>query len=208
MNLKEIFREQYPNDELEEFILTTEFEDLSLKNDGRYEVEFEELTRVVPYYFYEDVSKWTGNKCYNQAYFFLPSHVKEAIDNFCCEFFDDNGDGIIDINEIDELIENFHNSESLPMDKCSTSFFLVKGGVYENEAKNIIRGLNEKVTKNTEPIDVLVGSIDRDFGLFHKSKGFKKPEPKFKHVSFWKKKALLLEDFNDISNRFKLLKEE
>ncbi|MTQ92337.1 hypothetical protein GMC70_06915 [Streptococcus salivarius] len=208
MNLKEIFREQYLDDELEEFFLTTEFEDLSLKNDGRYEVEFEELTRVVRNSFYKSVSEWTGNKCYNQGYFFLPSHVQEAIDDFCYEFFDNNENGIIDINEIDKLIENFHNSESLPMDDCSTSFFLVKGGVYENEAKSIISGLNEKVTKNTEPIDVLVGSIDRGFGLFHRSKGYTKPEPKFKHVSFWKKKALLLEDFNDISNRFKLLKEE
>lgn len=208
MHLREIFRNCI---ESEEYKFETEFETLFFRNENntRYYNELKNLTRVVKKSFYEDVSKWTGQDGYNQPYFFLPSHVCEQIDNFCIDFFEEEPCGTISIDIIDQLICDFNNSEgSISPENCSSSFFIVKDGIENNDPNEILIGLKEKVTKNTETITVLKGDIGEGFGLFYQSKNFNKPMPKFKHVSFWKKKNSKLKDFKEISNNFKLLKGE
>ncbi|HEL2473862.1 TPA: hypothetical protein TZY76_000158 [Streptococcus suis] len=188
MYLNEIFE-----DYNEDFKFNTEFEDITLENDNRYENELHNLTRVVEETFYEDICNWTGKTSYNQGYFFLPSHVREMINNFCIDFFENNPEESISIQMIDEQICQFKNFDKMKnSDECSTSFFLIKDGIENNDSIKILCGLKEKVTANTEKIAVLKGNVNSSFGLLHKSKKFNKPEPRFKHVSFWKKKRFII----------------
>lgn len=203
MNLCEIF-EDY--EEGNPYAFETEFETLFFCDDNRYEKNVKDLTRVVKKSFYEDISQLTKDTSYNQSYFFLPSHVCEQIDEILFDFSHNNNASSIE--KINEVICKFKNEDIIKNDNCSTSFFLVQNGVDNCNSKEISLGLKEKVTRNTEEIAILKGHVDSGVGLLHRSKKYTKPDPRFKHVSFWKNKTgSPLEDFTSISKGFQLLEE-
>lgn len=216
MKLCEIFAD-YKNGVPYKF--ETEFETLCFNDDNRYANSMNELTRVVRKSFYEEIIKLTENQSFNQGHFFLPTHVCEEIDMIFLDFSENENEeykeySIEKINElkaaqINALICGFKNQNTYKNDECSTSFFLVNGGIDNGDSKKILRGLKEKVTKNTEEVAILRGNIDSGIGLLHKSKSFTTPMPKFKHVSFWKKKTgSILTDFTSISNQFNMLEND
>lgn len=215
MKLCEIF-DDYKNCESYEF--ETEFETLYLSDQNDYLDSVNDVTRVVQKNFFEEIVKLTNNQSFKQGYFFLPTHVRDAIDEILFDFSENeeyDECSIEKINslkakKINELICNFENNNSISEnDKCSTSFFLVRRGIDNWDSKEILLGLKEKVTNNTEPVAILRGNIDRGIGLLRKSKSFTKPKPKFKHVSFWKKKTgSTLADFTSISNQFNMLEND
>lgn len=195
----------------------TEFETLYLSDEKGYFEGINDLTRVVRKSFYEEIIKLTKNKSFNQGYFFLPTHVCEEIDEIFFDFSENEKYDECPIEEINslkaaqinELICKFGNHSITKSDDCSTSFFLVRGGIDNWDSKEILLGLKEKVTNNTEPVAILRGNIDSGIGLLRKSKSFTAPKPKFKHVSFWKKKTgSTLADFTSISNQFNMLEND
>lgn len=195
----------------------TEFETLYLSDEKGYFEGINDLTRVVRKSFYEEIIKLTKNKSFNQGYFFLPTHVCEEIDEIFFDFSENEKYDECPIEEINslkaaqinELICKFGNHGITKSDDCSTSFFLVRGGIDNWDSKEILLGLKEKVTNNTEPVAILRGNIDSGIGLLRKSKSFTAPKPKFKHVSFWKKKTgSTLADFTSISNQFNMLEND
>lgn len=214
MRLCDIF-DDYKNGDLYEF--ETEFETLYLSNEKGYFEGIDDLTRVVRKNFYEEIIKLTKNKSFNQGYFFLPTHVCEKIDEIFFDFSENEKYDECPIEEINslkaaqinELICKFENHNTDKNDKCSTSFFLVNGGIDNGDSKEILLGLKKKVTNNTEPVAILRGNINSGIGLLRKSNSFTAPHPKFKHVSFWKKKTgSTLADFTTISNQFNMLEKD
>lgn len=214
MRLCDIF-DDYKNGDLYEF--ETEFETLYLSNEKGYFEGIDDLTRVVRKSFYEEIIKLTKNKSFNQGYFFLPSHVCDKIDEIFFDFSENEKYDewpIEEINslkaaQINELICKFENHSITKSDKCSTSFFLVRDGINNWDLEEILLGLKKKVTNNTEPVAVLRGNINSGIGLLRKSNSFTAPHPKFKHVSFWKKKTgSTLADFTTISNQFNMLEKD
>lgn len=214
MKLCEIF-DDYENGELYEF--ETEFETLYLSDKSGYLDSINDVTRVVQKNFFEEIIKLTNNQSFNQGYFFLPTHVRDEIDEILFDFSENEKYDewpIEEINslkaaQINELICKFENNSISKSDECSTSFFLVRGGIDNWDSKEILLGLKEKVTNNTEPVAILRGDIDSGIGLLRKSKSFTAPMPKFKHVSFWKKKTgSTLADFTSISNQFNMLEND
>lgn len=206
MNLYELFkdyREGVP------YAFETEFETLHFDDDNRYEKDVKDLTRVVRKSFYESISQLTGNTSYNQSYFFLPSHVCEQIDELLFDCSNNDNPNESSIEKINELICNFKNGGNFNNDNSSTSFFLVQNGVDNYNSNQVLLGLKKKVTRNIEEIRILKGDIDNGVGLLHRSKKYTKPDPKFKHVSFWKNKTgTPLEGFGNISKEFQLLEED
>lgn len=192
----------------------TEFETLYFNDDNRYEDSMNDLTRVVTKYSFDEIVKLTNNDTFNQGYFFLPTHVCEKIDEIFFEFSENkeyNGRSAKEINElkakkINELICNFKNPYIDDNDKSSTSFFIVQSDIDNCDSAEILLSLKERVSKNTEELAILRGNICNGNGLLRKSQKFKKPDPKCKHISFWKKKTgCALADFTNISNQFNLL---
>lgn len=206
MNLYELFeecRDGVP------YAFETEFETLHFDDNNRYEKKVKDLTRVVRNGFYESISQLTGDTSYNQSYFFLPSHVCEQIDEFLFDCSHDDNPNESSIEKMNELICNFKNEGRFSNDNSSTSFFLVQNGVDNCDSDQVLLGLKDKVTRNTEEIRILKGDIDIGVGLLHRSKKYTKPDPKFKHVSFWKNKTgSPLEGFGNISKEFQLLEED
>lgn len=206
MKLHEIFedyRDGVP------YAFETEFETLHFDDDNRYEKNVKDLTRVVRNSFYESISELTEDTSYNQSYFFLPSHVCEQIDEFLfdCSHNDNSNESFIE--KINERICNFKNEGRFSNDNSSTSFFLVQNGVDNCSSTQVLLGLKDKVTRNTEEIRILKGDIGVGNGLLHRSKKYTKPDPKFKHVSFWKDKTgTPIESFGNISKEFKLMEED
>jgi hypothetical protein len=203
MNLCEIF-EDYKDGV--PYAFETEFETLHFDDDNRYEKNVKDLTRVVRKSFYESISQLTGVTSYNQSYFFLPSHVCEQIDNFLFDFSHNDNPNESSIEKINKLICDFKNEGRFSNDDSSTSFFLVQNGVDNCNSDQVLLGLKDKVTQNTEEISILKGDIEIGVGLLHRSKKYTKPAPKFKHVSFWKNKTgTPIESFGNIFKEFQLL---
>lgn len=214
MKLCDIFN-GFKNGDSYEF--ETEFETLYLSDENGYFEGINDLTRVVRKSFYEEIIELTKNKSFNQGYFFLPTHVCEEIDEIFFDFSENkkyDEYSIEEINEIkaaqiNELICKFENHSITKSDKCSTSFFLVRSGINNWDSEEILLGLKKKVTNNTEQVAILRGNIDSGIGLLRKSDSFTAPHPKFKHVSFWKKKTgSILADFTTISNQFNMLEND
>ena len=214
MKLCEIFAD-YKNGVPYEF--ETEFETLCFNDDDRYANSMNDLTRVVTKCSFDEIVNLTNNDTFNQGYFFLPTHVCEEIDEIFLEFSENekyNGLPAKEINElkakkINDLICNFKNPDVDDIDDCSTSFFLVQHGIDNYDSAEILLGLKERLSKNTEKVAILRGNIYNGNGLLHKSKKFKNPRPRFKHISFWKKKTgSALDDFTNISNQFNLLEKD
>ena len=154
----------------------TEFETLYFNDDNRYEDSMNDLTRVVTKYSFDEIVKLTNNDTFNQGY---------------------NGRSAKEINElkakkINELICNFKNPYVDDNDKSSTSFFIVQSDIDNCDSAEILLSLKERVSKNTEELAILRGNICNGNGLLRKSQKFKKPDPKCKHISFWKKKQDVL----------------
>ena len=206
MKLHEIFedyRDGVP------YAFETEFETLHFDDDNRYEKNVKDLTRVVRNSFYESISQLTEDTSYSQSYFFLPSHVCEQIDEFLFDCSHDGNPNESSIEKMNELICNFKNKGRFSNDNSSTSFFLVQNGVDNCNSNQVLLGLKDKVTRNTEEIRILKGDIDIGNGLLHRSKKYTKPAPKFKHISFWKNKTgIPIESFGNISEEFRLLEED
>lgn len=130
MKLCEIF-DDYKNGELYEF--ETEFETLCLSDKNGYLDSINDVTRVVQKNFFEEIIKLTNNQSFNQGYFFLPTHVRDEIDEILFDFSENEKYDECPIEEINslkaaqinELICKFENNSISESDKCSTSFFLL-----------------------------------------------------------------------------------